>query len=658
MSEIVFQGEPTECGLASLAMVSKIQKCNIAIEQFREQAILSSSGISMENLSDLADKFKMAHNIIQFNPEDVTELTCPAIIHFGGNHYVVLKKITRSHVLILNPAVGEQIMPLAVFKDRISGYGMIFNPEGYPSDTAIIKKTPRKGMNYSVILLGFVILGINMAIPVVFIDSDHIAENITLFIAAFIGIQILLYACSRKLNLTRKQMQINEFNQSGESLCNSLLKNKLHFFERRIASDTRGKFQAFITACSSKVNFLNDYVISTISALICVGIMIYLNILLAVITVGMLVLTGMITLIFKSRIESAYSGYQESALELGNHVLLLIKGIMSIKSAGAEGKISRLYSFLSHKYTRFQSFITDQEFNQRIFSQITFNTEMVIVFIVSFSQISAGNFKLEHMMAYMFVRQIFIQSAENVFAIVMGHGRINIDLKRGDDIRNFEKETEVPLAIVSFSGVRYQRLEYRYHCEQKPLFTLDDLAIEQGERLLIRGKSGSGKSTLLKVMSGLYRAEPAAVISMGKIAVDDNLLRSLTYYHEAENIFFPASILENITLFDPAPDVEHCTLVLQQLGLWDAIMSLSNRLHEVVNEEVHPFSFGQKKRLLLCRALCSKKPMLLLDEPTSNLDIESAECVQTALRDSPKTIIIATHDDNLSTLADRTIYLG
>lgn len=92
MSEIVFQGEPTECGLAALATISNILGQPIKIEELRKHDVFTTGGVAMDVLSQLANKYELAHDIVAFTPEDIMDLTCPSILHLKGNHYVVLKK--------------------------------------------------------------------------------------------------------------------------------------------------------------------------------------------------------------------------------------------------------------------------------------------------------------------------------------------------------------------------------------------------------------------------------------------------------------------------------------------------------------------------------------------------------------------------------------
>lgn len=660
MSEIVFQGEPTECGLAALATISNILGQPIKIEELRKHDVFTTGGVAMDVLSQLANKYELAHDIVAFTPEDIMDLTCPSILHLKGNHYVVLKKVTSQYALILNPAMGEQIIPLTLFCEKISGYGLLFQNIKQPPNIVNVKNNKIfTNIKWSVVILGLLLLCINMVIPILFIDGNYFSDSLVFFIF-FIVAQMLLYFFSMKFNAATKKLKLNMFHKIGISLFHSMIYNKLNFFERRVASDVRGKFEAFIFAWETKVNFINIYIINTVSAVLCMVVLIYLNITLSVITLSMLMITAGITFFFKARIESKYFTFQEFGLAIGDHLISVLKSIVPIKSAGAEKKVTHLYSYFSRQFTRIQSRMIDDEFNQGILTQIVINTEMVIVFIVSYYQISHGRFLIEHMMSYMFVRQLFIQSLQSVFSNALIQGKMNIDCKRGDDINCYEKEpkTKSNIKIKDDISLSFYDLQFCYYSGQSPLFSLPYLHLNFRDCLLIKGKSGAGKSTLLKVMSGLYVASDESVVHIDNFKINSSLLRTLTYLHEADNHFFTATIIDNITFFDPKPDVVFCHKLLQKMGLLDQISSLNNGIYEQVSEEVHPFSYGQKKRLLLCRALYSSKPIILLDEPTSNLDIESAECVKNALFEANKTLIIATHDKNLDTISNKLLTLN
>jgi putative ABC transport system ATP-binding protein len=189
-----------------------------------------------------------------------------------------------------------------------------------------------------------------------------------------------------------------------------------------------------------------------------------------------------------------------------------------------------------------------------------------------------------------------------------------------------------------------------------------DLEVHPGELLTILGPSGSGKSTLLHMM-GLLDTP-----TTGKIFLNDKDVSKLTedeaaaergedigFVFQAFNLIPSLNALENVTLpmliYDKDEDEarEIATATLNRLGLGDKLLNRPNQL-----------SGGQQQRVSIARALSMSPSFLLADEPTGNLDSKSGEDVIKIfqeLNDDGKTIVIVTHDPDMTAHADRIIYI-
>ncbi|MDD1762792.1 MAG: ATP-binding cassette domain-containing protein [Methanothrix sp.] len=183
---------------------------------------------------------------------------------------------------------------------------------------------------------------------------------------------------------------------------------------------------------------------------------------------------------------------------------------------------------------------------------------------------------------------------------------------------------------------------------------------EKSESVALLGANGAGKSTLLLHINGLLRGHSGTVKVLGRMVEDKNLrwLRrrvGIVFQDPDDQLFMP-TLAEDVA-FGPANMClsedqvnERVNWALQSVGLVDLKEKAS-----------HHLSFGQKKRAALATVLSMKPEVLVLDEPTSNLDPRSKMqmvLLIRSLQDSGTTIITATHDVNLVPyLADRTVLL-
>ena len=185
------------------------------------------------------------------------------------------------------------------------------------------------------------------------------------------------------------------------------------------------------------------------------------------------------------------------------------------------------------------------------------------------------------------------------------------------------------------------------------------LDIEEGTFVTIVGKSGSGKSTLLHVMGGLEKPNSGEVIiqdiSLYDLKEDELTIlrrRQIGFVFQFFNLIPSQNVYENIILpmrlDGRKEDSEYVEDIIRMLGLEEKKLSYIDEL-----------SGGQQQRVAIARALASKPTIILLDEPTGNLDSQNSEEVMDLLNISQRrynqTIVMVTHDAMMANKADRII---
>jgi len=183
--------------------------------------------------------------------------------------------------------------------------------------------------------------------------------------------------------------------------------------------------------------------------------------------------------------------------------------------------------------------------------------------------------------------------------------------------------------------------------------------LQRGETLAIVGESGAGKSTLLKVITGLIELQAGEILADGQ-PVSSCQAQKLFFLQSQEDILFNTSVLQNITLFDREYDAKKQVRInksLSGLNLTDVIDALPGKQNALIRESHPALSLGQRQRLMLARAMYSDCPVMVLDEPTANLDEQTAHQVMQTLidhcREYEKTLIVVTHSETTLHLFDR-----
>jgi len=196
---------------------------------------------------------------------------------------------------------------------------------------------------------------------------------------------------------------------------------------------------------------------------------------------------------------------------------------------------------------------------------------------------------------------------------------------------------------------------------ERPVFADVDLELRRAEFVVLTGRSGSGKSTLLNLISGIDLCSSGQVLLLGRdlarVGEPERTLmrrRHVGFVFQLFNLIPTLTVEENLRLplelcgRDDATGRERALGLLERVGLADRRRSYPDRL-----------SGGEEQRVAVARALVHDPELVLADEPTGNLDDESAEAVlgllEELLRPERKTLVLVTHSQQAARLADRRL---
>ena len=213
--------------------------------------------------------------------------------------------------------------------------------------------------------------------------------------------------------------------------------------------------------------------------------------------------------------------------------------------------------------------------------------------------------------------------------------------------------SSVPISITD--------LEVTYPGRLLPALHGLSVTIEPGEVVAVGGPSGSGKSTLLGTLLGF------APVSGGRIAIggvdlaslDPDAWRTAIAWVPQRTHLFARSIADNVRLGRPDATDDQVEAAIADAGLAPVVSRLPDGLATRLGEGGTGLSTGERQRVALARAFVRDAPLLLLDEPTANLDGETEEGILAAVRRlmEGRTVLMAAHRPSLLCLADRVVHL-
>jgi ATP-binding cassette subfamily C protein CydCD len=219
---------------------------------------------------------------------------------------------------------------------------------------------------------------------------------------------------------------------------------------------------------------------------------------------------------------------------------------------------------------------------------------------------------------------------------------------------------EVPdMTIVD---IEVEGLWVSYPDRSEPALEDVSLSIEAGEVLALAGPSGCGKSTLLSVLLGLT-APARGSVRVGDVELadlDPEAWHAQLAWVPQRPHLFATSIAENVRLGRRDASSEELWETIRAAGLADVVANLPEGLDTVLGDRGAGLSAGERQRVALARAFLRDSPLLLLDEPTANLDGRTEQELVEALRrlSRERTVVLVAHRPALLSLADRVLTLG
>jgi len=239
--------------------------------------------------------------------------------------------------------------------------------------------------------------------------------------------------------------------------------------------------------------------------------------------------------------------------------------------------------------------------------------------------------------------------------------RINRILETRPEIKN--RKHAVMLGQLQ-GRIVFKEVDFAYNHKgngSTPVLSGISLAVKPGKVLGIVGPPGSGKTTLLSLIPRLYDVSRGGIFVDGKdirsLKIDN--LRSHIAFMPQEPFLFAGTIRENIAFDNPLIEESQLEKISQKAMLYDTIRAFPNGFETIVGEKGVILSGGQKQRIALARCLLQEAGVLILDDPISQVDLETGTAIIDAIKSmiGQKTIIIVSHRISAVSFADQIIAL-
>lgn len=358
------------------------------------------------------------------------------------------------------------------------------------------------------------------------------------------------------------------------------------------------------------------------------------------------------------------SGYKEGAQK--NALLIeILNGLETVKTSQAEGKMQRTWERVVGMSARSNSHAKGLANLSITMSMLATQLVSMIIIVWGVHRIGAGELTMGGLIACNILAGRAMAPLSQVAAMLSRLQQSRMALKSLDMLMTLPTERSDENDGISYMGLvpslSAEALDFRYPNTERLALEGVNFLFRPGEKVGIIGRMGSGKSTLGKLCVGLYQPTEGA-IKMGGVDIrqmDVAELRSRIGYVSQDNYLFYGSVRENIAISNPNADDNAILRAAGIAGVTDFVQAHPAGFGMPVGERGMALSGGQRQSVALARALLNDPDILILDEPSSNMD-NTAE-MQFKLRLASiipdKTLLLITHRMSMVDLVDRLIVM-
>lgn len=674
------QQSTSDCGAACLVMVSRYWGKRFSVNRLRDIANVDRNGASLRGLSAAAESIGFTTRPVKASLDQLAKQKLPAIVHWKGNHYIVVYEITRKQVIVADPAIGQRTLTHREFNADWIGYALLLQPTALFEDEKE-SKTPFWQFFELIKPHGLVLLEVFIAslfiqifglITPLFtqLTLDRVVVQRSGLTLMAVGLGLLIFSLFRVAMMGLRQYLLDH---TANKIDLALIVGFIHhtfrlplgFFESRYVGDILSRVQE-----NRKIQrFLSGEALSILldllTVFIYVGLMFWYSwkmALLALVIVPPFLAIALIATPFLRRVSrEIFNAYANES----SYLIEALSGVQTIKSTAVEQTVRWHWEELLNKEikTSFSGKLISnrlQIFSNTIEAVVTtallcFGAHLVIHNQLTIGQLVAFNMLLGNIITpFQRLTVLWNQLQEVVIAVE----RINdvLDAEPEEDLQHQARQS-----LPSIRGdIRFEKVTFRYHPESD-INVLENLSFEvkPGQMVALVGRSGSGKTTVSKLVLGLYPPTDGKVLIDGQDITSLSLrsLRQQVGVVDQDTFLFGGTIRENISLGHPGATLEEIMEAARLAGADEFVKKLPMGYETQIGEGGGMLSGGQRQRIAIARALLGNPRLLIMDEATSHLDAESERIIQRNLNEilRGRTTLVIAH--RLSTVRNADLIL-
>ncbi len=671
------QTDLKDCGVACLISIINYYGGSVSREYLRELTKTTKEGVSVYSLIDAGFKLGFDTKAVRSKVSNLNEET-PLIAHVTLNnsgHFVVITKITRDTIQVMDPASGFKSFKLEEWEKIATNVYLLYRPR-----CEILKQVEDKSFfklifpilaKYKIFFITMFLFSIVFTICNILVSYEFqffldlvSKDNLKTinYIFLFLIIVILLKELT---NLFRNNL-INFLNHELDKnliqeVYNHIIKLPYLYFKNRTKGDIITRIQDVFTIRDVISKLLVSIVVDLVLIVIVSCFLFKISVKLTICVFLITFVYIFIIKIYNNLIKDKIKDMKDREIEVNNHLIESLNSVNTIKGMQIEDTLSDKLYFKYKNYQDTSFSLYKNHFEELFFKEVVYGLGLLFVLYLGIRDVYFNNLSLSKLLVFNSLLTYFQTPIVNICNLELLIREAIVSFIRIKELLNIPEEKlylDKKVTTKKFEGnIRISNLHYSYNGINN-ILNCNNLEIKPHFHVLFYGVSGGGKSTLMKILARYIENYEGDIYLDDRKLYDYNLkeLRKRITYVSQDETIFTDTIYNNIVLnynveyedYLKILELTEVNKITERSILKDNMMLLENASN---------LSGGERQRIILARALLKKSDIYIFDESFNALDIKNERKILERILKylKEKTVIVISHRFNNQDLYQKII---
>ena len=646
-----------DCGVTCLYNIIRYYKGNISIDKLRNLTKTDNNGTSIYNIVEASNKLGLKSNAYMCKYNSLNKISWPFIAHIKldekYDHFIVIKNIKKDKIIVEDPIRGKVIYDKNMFLKEWTNVIITFE-----KTNDLVKENSKK--NICVFKNKFIVTCFLLVFIISILASIFSLLNSFYLSALYNGFEsskfilflfLLLSVIKSIIDYIRNRAIISFDKKLNFKVMNKVYKKILSLPLKYHHSRPVGDIVSRINDLSSIREFVNTVLFSSLLDILYMILILifmfiinkYLFLLIFLISVIYIILY----LFFRNKIYSRSYDLKEKNSLINSYLVESIVGINTIKNCGIEKErindFKNKYNDLLDSNIKYNKILL----NFNLVDNLISSWSNILILFVGYTLVNKNLLSFSYLLVANSVIIYYFLSFKNIVSLDNLFINAKNSYKRLENF--FVKENIIKdYGLIFKDKIEFKNVSFKYNYHSY----IDNInfTINKNDFVFIKGPSGVGKSTIFKLLTKELNPNKGSIL-IDNVNIDELSFKDITdniCFVSQDEIIFTGTILDNIRLYKDVKN-EELEKVIKVTGIDKFLKEKNISLNFLLEENGHNVSDGERKRILLARALLQNKKILVLDETTNGIDILSEENIVRKVKEKyDVTLILISHRyDNL-----------